>query len=166
MVVSAPGQDARVHTLHPGDVACGERGDRFETLLGSCVAIVLTDPRRTVGAMCHIVHSIASAASRQGDTAHADAALDAMYRLLHQRSINPRLCEAYVYGGANMFPQLAAAPRSSPSRHVGEANARWATGALAHEGIAVLLQDLGGTNYRRLSWTVGPEAPRVIAATD
>ena len=47
-----------VHVLHPGDVACGERGERFETLLGSCVAIVLTDPRRTIGAMCHIVHAM------------------------------------------------------------------------------------------------------------
>ena len=39
-----------LHTLHPGDVVCAERGDRMETLLGSCVAVVLTDPRRTVGA--------------------------------------------------------------------------------------------------------------------
>ncbi|MCU0686006.1 MAG: hypothetical protein MUF34_27800, partial [Polyangiaceae bacterium] len=45
-----------VHTLMPGDVACADRGERMETLLGSCIAIVLTDRRNTVGAMCHIVH--------------------------------------------------------------------------------------------------------------
>jgi chemotaxis protein CheD len=50
-------QSQQIYTLHPGDVACGERGDRLETLLGSCVAIILTDPRRTIGAMCHIVHA-------------------------------------------------------------------------------------------------------------
>ena len=50
--------------LAPGDVAIGTRGDRFETLLGSCVAIVLTDPRRTVGAMCHIVHAMPAPAGR------------------------------------------------------------------------------------------------------
>ena len=53
-----------LHVLHPGGVACGERGERFETLLGSCVAIVLTDPRRTVGAMCHIVHAMPAPAGR------------------------------------------------------------------------------------------------------
>jgi chemotaxis protein CheD len=33
-----------VTTLHPGDVVLGLRGDRLQTLLGSCVAVVLTDP--------------------------------------------------------------------------------------------------------------------------
>ena len=49
--------EPQVFTLHPGDVAVGVRGDRLETLLAAGVAIVLTDPRRTVGAMCHVVHS-------------------------------------------------------------------------------------------------------------
>ena len=41
-------------TLHPGEVALGERGDTLSTLLGSCVSIILTDPRRTVGVMSRI----------------------------------------------------------------------------------------------------------------
>ncbi|MEI7447926.1 MAG: hypothetical protein WCK28_23765, partial [Burkholderiales bacterium] len=42
--------------LHPGDVACVDRGARLATLLGSCVSILLADPRRSIGAMCHYVH--------------------------------------------------------------------------------------------------------------
>lgn len=143
--------------LHPGDVACGERGDRLETLLGSCVAIVLTDPRRTLGVMCHIVHSGAGGASLPGDTRHAEAALQAMYGLLQRRGIVPSLCEAYVYGGGNMFPSLFA------QAHVGQSNASWALAALARDGIAVLAQELGGNRYRRIGWTVGPEQPQVSA---
>ena len=79
-----------MHTLHPGDVVCGERGDRLETLLGSCVAIILTDPRRTLGAMCHIVHASPGSGVRTGSTAHAANALAAMYRELRQHGINPR----------------------------------------------------------------------------
>lgn len=60
-----------VHTLHPGDVVCAERGDRLETLLGSCVAIVLTDPRRTIGAMCHIVHCSRALAGAPETSAYA-----------------------------------------------------------------------------------------------
>ncbi len=146
-----------VHTLHPGDLACATRGDRFVTLLGSCVAVVLTDPRRTVGAMCHIVHSTPNA-SPSRDSAWGDVALDLMYAQLRERGIEPRLCVAYVYGGGNMFPGLFPG-----GRHVGSANASWVLDALASDGIPVLHQDLGGHTYRRLSWTVGPEWPQVTA---
>ena len=146
-----------VHTLHPGDVACAGRGDRLETLLGSCVAIVLTDPRRTVGVMCHIVHSRPAIKAPRKSGVHADAALQAMYALLQARSITPALCEAYVYGGANMFPSLFM------DSHVGADNARWALDALAGDRIQVLLHDVGGSAYRRLGWTVGSGAPQVTA---
>ncbi len=146
-----------VHTLHPGDLACGTRGDRFVTLLGSCVAVVLTDPRRTVGAMCHIVHSTPND-SADRDSTWGDVALDLMYGQLRERGIEPRLCDAFVYGGGNMFPGLVPG-----GRHVGSANARWVLDALAMDGIPVLHQDLGGPSYRRLSWTVGPELPQVTA---
>ena len=143
-------------TLHPGDVACGERGDTLETLLGSCVAIVLTDPRRTTGAMCHVVHTSHPPASAPRPTAHAEPALAAMYRLLQGRGIVPSMCEAYVYGGGNMFPDLVS------DGHVGASNAEWALWALARDRIRVIHHDLGGCGYRRVSWTIGPGAPAVI----
>lgn len=147
----------QVQLLHPGDVALAGRGERLETLLGSCVAIVLTDPRRTVGAMCHIVHSKPATSGAVPSAAYADVALDRMYTLLRLRGIEPRLCEAYVYGGGNMFPALFA------QGHVGEDNASWALDALAQDGVPVLFHDLGGNTYRRLSWVVGPDMPQVEA---
>ena len=146
-----------VHTLHPGDVACATRGDRMETLLGSCVSIVLTDPRRTIGAMCHVVHSRRAAAGQKETSAYGAVALETMYALLIARGIAPSRCQAYVYGGGNMFPALVT---QSP---VGMANAQWALDALADAGIEVVGKDLGGTTYRRLGWTVGPEQPQVTA---
>ena len=150
-------QPQRVYTLHPGDVVCGERGDRLETLLGSCVAIILTDPRRTIGAMCHIVHAGRSVSSTPANAAFADVALATMYRLLRDCGIDPTQCEAYLYGGGNMFPDLVT------HGHVGERNARWACDALAEDGVLILAQDLGGCAYRRLSWTVGMDAPQVTS---
>mgnify|MGYP001578137976 CR=1 FL=1 len=154
-VLLPPGSTVQV--LHPGDVACGERGTRFQTLLGSCVAIVLTDPRRTIGAVCHIVPSSPASSAAWRDSAFADVALDAMYQLLGARGIDPALCEAYVYGGGNMFPDLVI------ESNVGDRNARWALQWLACAGIRVLHHDVGGTTYRRLAWTVGPEVPQVTA---
>jgi len=148
------------HTLHPGDVACVDRGDRLETLLGSCVAILLTDHRRTVGAMCHVVHAgQPSATGRSGDTAFGDAALVSMGRQLRERSIDPCQCLAWVYGGGNMFPEQVG--DSARQGNVGAANFAWALGALERAGIRVLGVNLGGHAYRKLSWTVGPEEPEV-----
>jgi chemotaxis protein CheD len=142
--------------LKPGGVAVGTRGDRFETLLGSCVAVVLTDPRRTVGAMCHIVHANEPALGAQGDTAYARCALQAMFDGLRRIGISPQLCEAHVYGGGNMFPHLV------KGAHVGASNARRALALLADTGIAVRSQSLGGSCYRKLSWVVGPADPECI----
>lgn len=147
----------RVVTLHPGDVALGLRGDRLETLLGSCVAIVLTDPRRTVGAMCHFVYTRTSTQRSAVPTAQADQALQSMARLLQDRGIRMLQCEAFVVGGGNMFPGIVS------GLSVGDHNARWALGTLAAQGVRVVSADLGGTVYRRLRWTVGPQAPQIEA---
>jgi chemotaxis protein CheD len=144
-----------VKTLLPGDVALGQRGDRLETLLGSCVSIVLTDPRRTVGTMCHIVHTRRPTGADRATGAFADVALREMAEQLQSRGIRPGLCEAYVFGGGNMFPQLEL------SLTVGDDNAAWALDALDAMGVRLRGIDLGGNVYRRLSWTVGPEAPSV-----
>ena len=152
-----PGAAPVTYTLHPGDVVVADRGDRLETLLGSCVAIVLTDPRRTVGAMCHIVHSRTPVGDAPETTAYAATALREMYAALQARGIAARLCEAWVYGGGNMFPALFA------RQHVGDANTGWAFAALERDGIRVLAHDVGGTVYRRLAWTVGFGEPRVTA---
>jgi chemotaxis protein CheD len=144
------------HCLHPGDVACVGQGERLETLLGSCIAIILTDPRRTVGAMCHIVHASPAGPHAERPTSHGDAALATLCALLQQQGIQPQLCEAWVIGGGNMFPGLFR------QEHVGQANARWVMHALAHMGVRVLGSDVGGPSYRRLAWTVGPGDPEVV----
>jgi len=156
-MMMAPAGGGAQYTLHPGDVAWGVRGDRFETLLGSCIAVVLTDPLRTIGAMCHIVHCAARSDAPR-DSSWGDIALAHMYELLLQHGIVPRLCEGYIYGGGNMFPDLFGG-----GVHIGANNADWTLTALLKDGVRVLHSDVGGTAYRKLSWTVGPEAPLAVA---
>ena len=140
------------HVLLPGDVVCAEQGDHLETLLGSCVAVLLSDPRGTVGAMCHIVHA---AGDPGGQTTFAAAALQRMHEQLLARGIVYSLCQAWVCGGGNMFPGRYA------HRHVGEANAQWVLQALAGDGVQLVGQDLGGPFYRRVHWKLGDPAPCV-----
>jgi chemotaxis protein CheD len=142
--------------LHPGEVGLGHRGDRFETLLGSCVAIVLTDPRRTVAAICHFVHANDTAANGPDSTAHAGPAVAWMFAALRAEGIEPTLCEAFVFGGGNMFPRLVDGP------HIGDRNVDWALRFLKRTGLRIRRQDTGGSRYRRLGWTIGCDEPEVM----
>jgi chemotaxis protein CheD len=144
-------------TLHPGDVVLGIRGERLQTLLGSCVAVVLTDPRRTLGVMCHIVHTRPALHREGASAAYADVALQTMVKLLRARGIDASKCQAYVYGGGHMFPHLV------PGASVGDKNVHWVRHALSEMGVRVLRVDTGGAVYRQLRWTVGHEAPRTVA---
>jgi chemotaxis protein CheD len=152
-LLSKPG--GAVLELMPGDVAVGQAGEQFKTLLGSCVSVLLTDPRRTVGSMCHIVHVGMPNAENRHNTAYGVAAMHEMFTRLRAMGINPRMCQAYVYGGGNMFPNLFRA------KHVGASNVDWVLHYLDTHGVQVLDHCLGGNGYRKVSWTVGPLEPFV-----
>lgn len=146
---------AGFYDLMPGDVALGQVGDQLKTLLGSCVAVILTDPRRTVATMCHIVHVGQPNAANHQNTAYGTVAMDDMFRRLHGVGVTPRLCQAYVFGGGNMFPKLIT------NNPIGNNNVSWVLHQLKHHHIDVIDHCLGGPGYRKVSWTVGPTEPVV-----
>jgi chemotaxis protein CheD len=141
--------------LMPGDVALGQAGDQLKTLLGSCVAVILTDPRRTVGAMCHIVHVGQANAANSRNTAYGSVAMREVFARLRSVGIEPTKCEAYLFGGGNMFPTTFRA------QHVGDNNVGWVLDFLDAHGIPVVNHCLGGNGYRKVSWTVGSGEPVV-----
>lgn len=143
--------------IHPGDVVCADRGTHLQTLLGSCVAICMTDLAHSVGAMCHFVHSVPPRAGHRGDTRFADAALVRMFAELRCRGIDPLSCEAYFCGGGAMRLHGLEEPSS-----VGERNVQWARQFLRGQGILTHeLSTGGGACYRKVSWRVGHGAPQV-----
>lgn len=149
--VSAP----VVVELMPGDVALGEAGDQLKTLLGSCVSVILCDPRRTIATMCHIVFTGNPKTEHSRNTAYGVVAMNDMFARLRAKGVNPLMCQAYVFGGGNMFPQFFS------KKHVGASNSEWVFDFLQSHNIAVVDQCTGGTGYRKISWTVGVEPPTV-----
>ena len=154
-------QNPKAIDLMPGQVALGLAGDQLKTLLGSCVSVILTDPRRTVGAMCHIVHVGPPNAANAHNAAYGEVAMHTMFDQLIGVGIPPQRCHAYVYGGGNMFPQMFS------TTQVGAKNASWVLNYLDGCGITVVEHDVGGSTYRKVVWTVGSDKPGVeVVRTD
>ena len=105
--------------------------------------------------MCHIVHVGRPNATNLHNTAYGEVAMQDMFDRLVGIGIPPQRCQAYVYGGGNMFPQMFT------TTHVGANNARWVMDFLHDHGIVVVGESLGGTGYRKVSWTVGRDVPVV-----
>ncbi|MBT0571448.1 chemotaxis protein CheD [Curvibacter sp. CHRR-16] len=145
------------YDLMPGDVVLAHAGDQLRTLLGSCVSLILTDPRRTVGCMCHIVHASRPPADQLHNTAYGSVALQRMQALLLSVGITPRYCHAYAYGGGNMFASIA--DEDNVSLH----NVLWLQATLQHWGMTPVQACLGGRCYRKLSWVVGSQPPQIDA---
>lgn len=149
------------HVLHPGDVSLAYAGDRLETLLGSCVAVLMTDRKRTTAAMCHIVHTNRPSETRALNTTFAGAAMVEMFKRLRSSGLAPELCDTWVFGGGHMFPGR------NDVLDVGGRNVKWVDAFLRSQHIRPRGELVGGHQYRKVAWTVGPTPPeQAVAAVD
>jgi chemotaxis protein CheD len=116
---------------------------RLWSILGSCVAVALCDPKRHAGALSHVV--LPAASGRNGSPAKfADTAIPHMLQLLRETGIPADGLTAKIAGGASMFG------RSLPLE-VGASNILSIVGALQAAGIRIAAQDVGGTQGRRVT---------------
>lgn len=115
------------------------------TILGSCVSACLFDPVARVGGMNHFLlpdpgPGAIDPMSAKGYGVHAmELLINAMMRAGANRS---RL-RAHLYGGATMIERLG---------RIGTANAEFARGFLATEGIDLVHADLEGHQARRIEF--------------
>ena len=118
----------------------------FSTVLGSCVASCLYDPEARVGGMNHFL------LAEPPPGLVATTAIDEHYGVyLMELLVNQMLgmgarkarLRAHLYGGANVNRNMM---------RIGTANAEFAQDFLQREGIAVMREDLGGVNARRVDF--------------
>jgi chemotaxis protein CheD len=142
---AAPRSEVPEIVLFIGGVYASSNPVVVRTLLGSCVAVCLFDPKRCIGGMNHFL--LPEGASQQpGDTAtrygvHAmDQLIGALMKLGAERS---RLV-AKVFGGGHVVgvnPDAFAVPRR---------NVDFARQFLCDEGMPVLSEDVGGYSPREV----------------
>lgn len=121
-------------------IGYGSAGERLETLVGSCIGIVLWDRQRKVAGLAHIV--LPESAGRAGGAGKfADTAIAALKPGLLARG-GTRLV-AKIAGGATMFGERS-------ERDVGEKNYQAVRKYLQQHGIPLVAEHIGGNQGRML----------------
>jgi chemotaxis protein CheD len=126
-----------------GDVVVAGRGARLVTVLGSCVAVCVTDRTNGVGGMNHFVLPMPGSGPRSAR--HGVVALPRLLRDLCLLGCLERHMEAKIFGGAYLISTGAPHPD-----HLGAQNVQLARRFLREHGIRVVAESVDGQRGRRL----------------
>ena len=131
--------------LLPGEYYATGRDMLLVTVLGSCVAACIRDPKTGIGGMNHFMlpeggdpHDLMSASARYGSYA-----MEVLVNQLVKLGANRSRLEAKVFGGAAVLSGFTTV-------NVGEANSDFVLDYLAQERIRVVSQDLRGIHPRKV----------------
>lgn len=137
--------------LHPGDYCVAHAGCRIRTVLGSCVSIALWHPVQRIGAMSHcLLHSRGAGQVGALDARYVEEAMSLMLRDLARERVNPRECQAKLFGGGNMFPGAV----GGNMENLGQRNGEAARMLVRAQGIPIVSESLFGVGHRSLIFDV------------
>lgn len=129
------------HSIHPGEWRVDQQRP-IATLLGSCIAVCLYEPRLKFGGMNHFMLPNSNPDKAQDDLLRGDYAMEVLVNAMLAQGAQKTRLVAKVFGGGN--------PVSAIRMSIGENNARFAREWLAREGIALQACDVGGPWSRKV----------------
>ena len=129
--------------INPGGWAI-ELDRPIATLLGSCVAVCLFDPKLKLGGMNHfLLPSRTSAANADTDVIlNGDYAMEVLANGLFSKGANKNRLVAKAFGGGTIVSSIRMA--------IGERNAEFARDWLEGEGIPLIASDFSGPWSRKV----------------
>jgi chemotaxis protein CheD len=148
--MSDPTSSSRSLLLLPGAVSFVPAGWRLRTLLGSCVAVVVWQPRLRVGGMCHYLLPELRGARVAGAPPDGRFAPDALHMLLQQMRASgsaPSEFAAHIAGGSHC---VADWPEDDAG--IGRRNAAAAAAWCQSNGLTVRAAQVGGRAARRVEF--------------
>lgn len=134
-------QNAR--NIHPGQWAVEERRP-IATLLGSCVAVCLYDPKLRFGGVNHFMLPIRtrSTDSEYDSLLRGDYAMEVLVNAMLAKGAQKQRMIAKAFGGGNVV--------SSLRKSIGDGNISFTRCWLEREGIALVSSDFGGSWARKV----------------
>ncbi len=139
-----------------GQWAVAAAPGKIQTLLGSCVGVVLYHRGARLGGVAHIVLPRAPG-SVDHPGKYADTAIPALIAEMNRRlggNARERLT-AKLAGGASMFPLDSSIVENAPLLNIGQRNQETIEQILGELSIPILARDLGGNFGRRVILDTG-----------
>lgn len=148
--------------LNPGEIYIAEKPTIISTILGSCVAITLFNPRLGMAAMCHALLPHCDQHRKNGSHVNFESAacqicrepfkyVDCSFILMSDAffrfGIRPQETEIKLFGGAQI---LIHERKSQKSATVGEQNIEAALQLLADSGLTLAASNVGGKAGRKI----------------
>lgn len=127
--------------LQPGELHAAAQPTAITTILGSCVAVCLFDPRLGVGGMNHYL--LADPVRRERSNRFGSVAIEALFEALERLGASPRGLRAKVFGGAAVLG-------ARPGRTLGDENVALAVSALEARSVPIVAGDVGGARGRKV----------------
>ena len=115
--------------------------------LGSCVACAFYARHQKLGAIAHVVLPGPSPATNAQPHRYATNAVDALVEGMQEREIDPRECEIFLVGGAQV---LHLAPLLINGQHIGQRNVQAVKEQLHKHGMSHYREDVGGSEGRTM----------------
>jgi len=135
----------RVTVMQGQALASADKTIEYSTVLGSCVATCLFDPEARVGGMNHflLAEPPAGLGGSSVDEHYGVYLMELLVNEMLTKGARKARLKAHLYGGANVNRNMM---------KIGSMNADFARKFLANEGIALMREDLGGTQARRVDF--------------
>jgi chemotaxis protein CheD len=129
--------------IHVGQIHVDYAPGAISTVLGSCVAVCLYDPRLRLGAMNHYLLPFWNGNGLQSPK-FGNIAIPKLVEAMLEHGSSLRTMEAKIFGGASMHMM------ASQSMMIGEKNVLVAREILEEYNIHIVAEDTGGQNGRKI----------------
>ena len=126
------------------------RGKEMKTTLGSCVGIVLSDVKKGIHGMAHVMLP-KKLREDQIEGKYAETAIPALVKRMEEKGSKSRDMEAYIVGGACMFESFS----GNGTAKIGEKNVEATRRILGELGIRIVYEETGGNSGRTLIFDSG-----------
>ncbi len=128
-----------------GDLKITEAPNTIETILGSCVGVVLYDSIMRVGGLIHVMLPVCMI-KNDNLSKYADTGIPLLVDLMKKRTKSDRkTLTAKIFGGAKMLNT------SSNLFNIGMSNEAKTREVLRNMGIRIVAGRIGGTKSHRIS---------------
>ena len=137
-------EELKTYFLHPGYIFASQEPHLIHTVLGSCVAVCLWDPKHQYGGMCHYVLTQSNEGEHTGK--YGDIAIPHLIRLMLEMGSDRGELKAHIVGGGDNLKFHSM---------VGTTNADLAEKLLQQYRIEVLTRDVKGHFGRKVIFNTG-----------